>query len=152
MALSITKNISSNEFTVALVLIILFVAIFFCHGLVRLCMLVAKRRKREQAAHQSPFPDMQGLGGYAIPPEPIPVVLARDEEAAGIESEATKAGPPAYGMWRGSVVCATSTSLVVFRTARLGCDFAVDEGTAEGRPQPPLLDAQRTCTARRRGI
>jgi hypothetical protein len=45
-----------------------------------------------------------GPGGYAIPAEPIPVVLARDEEAAGIESATTKTGPPAYGVWRESVV------------------------------------------------
>jgi len=49
-------------------------------------------------------------GGYAVPREPIPVVLARDEEAAGIESEETKLGPPAYGQWRNSVVCTPLTS------------------------------------------
>jgi len=47
---------------------------------------------------------MMGPGGYAIPRRPIRVVLARDEEAAGIESEATKTNPPAYGRWRESVV------------------------------------------------
>jgi hypothetical protein len=36
---------------------------------------------------------------------PIRVALARDEEAAGIESPATKIPPPAYGLWRESVVC-----------------------------------------------
>lgn len=88
-----------------LILIILFVTIFFCHGLIRLCMLVVKARKREQLVQQGQLPEMEeGLGGYAIPPEPIPVVLARDEEAAGIQSEATKTGPPAYGVWRESVV------------------------------------------------
>ena len=51
------------------------------------------------------LPDMMGPGGYAIPRRPIRVVLARDEEAAGIESEATKTNPPAYGLWRESVVC-----------------------------------------------
>lgn len=47
---------------------------------------------------------MYGPGGYAIPRQPIRVVLARDEEAAGIESETTKMNPPAYGLWRESVV------------------------------------------------
>lgn len=88
-----------------LILIILFVTIFFCHSLIRLCMLVVKARKREQLVQQGQLPEMLGPGGYAIPREPIPVVLARDEEAAGIESEATKTGPPAYGVWRESVVC-----------------------------------------------
>jgi hypothetical protein len=68
-------------------------------------MLVVKARKREQATQQGRLPEMAGPGGYAIPREPIPVVLARDEEVAGIESEATKTKPPAYGMWRESVVC-----------------------------------------------
>jgi hypothetical protein len=105
LTLSITKNINSNEFTILLILIILAVTIFFCHGLIRLCMLVVKERKREQARQQGQLPEMQGSGGYAVPREPIPVVLARDEEAAGIESEATKISPPAYGVWRESVVC-----------------------------------------------
>ena len=68
-------------------------------------MLVVKARKREQLQQQGRLPEMAGPGGYAIPDEPIPVVLARDEEAAGIESEVTKTGPPAYGVWRESVVC-----------------------------------------------
>ena len=45
-----------------------------------------------------------GHPGYAIPRQPIRVLLARDEEAAGIESETTKLKPPAYGLWRQSVV------------------------------------------------
>lgn len=50
------------------------------------------------------LPQMYGPGGFAIPREPIRVVMARDEEAAGIESETTKINPPAYGLWRESVV------------------------------------------------
>lgn len=50
------------------------------------------------------LPSMIGPGGYANPEIPIQVALARDEEAAGIESEATKIPPPAYGLWRESVV------------------------------------------------
>ena len=105
LSLSITKNINSSEFTVLLILIILFVTIFFCHGLIRLCMLVVRRRNGN--AERERLPEMMGPGGYAIPRRPIRVVLARDEEAAGIESEATKTNPPAYGLWRESVVCIT---------------------------------------------
>jgi hypothetical protein len=105
LTLSLTKNINSHEFTILLILIILAVTIFFCHSLIRLFMLVVKGRKRERMVQQGWLPEMMGPGGYAIPREPIPVVLARDEEAAGIESEATKTGPPAYGVWRESVVC-----------------------------------------------
>lgn len=50
------------------------------------------------------LPTSFGPGGYAIPRQPIRVVLARDEEAAGIESETVKINPPAYGLWRESVV------------------------------------------------
>ncbi len=50
------------------------------------------------------LPSMICPGGYANPEVPIRVALARDEEAAGIESEATKLPPPAYGLWRESVV------------------------------------------------
>lgn len=50
------------------------------------------------------LPHMYGPSGYAVPRQPIRVVLARDEEAAGIESDATKMDPPAYGLWRESVV------------------------------------------------
>jgi hypothetical protein len=102
LALSITKNINNNEFTVLLILIILFTTIFFCHALIRLCMLVMRPRPDEDRR-----PHMQQFlvpGGYAIPREPIRVVLARDEEAAGVESETTTTKPPAYGMWRESVV------------------------------------------------
>ncbi len=90
---------------IVMIIIILFVTIFFCHSVIRLCMMVVTSRKREQAVARGQLPEMAGPGGYAIPREPIPVVLARDEEAAGIESEATKTGPPAYGVWRESVVC-----------------------------------------------
>jgi len=49
------------------------------------------------------LPSMVGPGGYANPVVPIRVAFARDAEAAGIESEATKMPPPAYGLWRESV-------------------------------------------------
>jgi len=95
---------------VLLILIILFVTIFFCHGLIRLCMLIVRgggggrNNSGDDEDRLAAMPQMFGPGGYAIPRQPIRVVLARDEEAAGIESEATKANPPAYGLWRESVV------------------------------------------------
>ncbi|KEZ38727.1 hypothetical protein SAPIO_CDS10754 [Scedosporium apiospermum] len=60
-------------------------------------------RPRPEGDEAAGRPPMLGLGGYAIPRVPIRVVLARDEEAAGIESETTKLRPPAYGLWRESV-------------------------------------------------
>ncbi len=114
LALSITKNINNSEFTVLLILIILFTTIFFCHGLIRLCMFIVKPPSEEDERRQR-LPEMYGPGGYAIPRKPIRVVLARDEEAAGIESEAVKSKPPAYGLWRESVVrFSTSNPDLVF--------------------------------------
>lgn len=66
-------------------------------------MLVIRPRPDDE-----PVPRMPQLvvpGGYAVPREPIRVVLARDEEEQGGVSEAVKARPPAYGLWRESVVC-----------------------------------------------
>jgi hypothetical protein len=58
------------------------------------------------------LPQMTGPGGYAIPERPVRVTLARDEEAAGIDnSEITAKPPPAYGLWRESVVCDSLTLL-----------------------------------------
>lgn len=119
LALSITKNTINSEFTVLLILIILFTTIFFCHGLIRLCMLIVKPRgsTSSRGSESDEMRQRGGImhdaayvlpGGYAIPREPIRVVLARDEEAAGIESETTKMKPPAYGLWRESVVCLDS--------------------------------------------
>ncbi len=85
-----------------LILIILFVTIFFCHGLIRLCMLIVRGPRDDDDRPRARMQQMYGPGGYAIPRQPIRVVLARDEEAAGIESEATKLNPPAYGLWRES--------------------------------------------------
>ncbi|KAI0407566.1 hypothetical protein F4802DRAFT_516620 [Xylaria palmicola] len=104
LSLSITKNINMSEFSILLILLILLTTIFFCHGLILLCMLLVRPRGRRQSSSENDVEANKfGHQGYAIPSQPIRVVLARDEEAAGIESETTKAKPPAYGLWRESV-------------------------------------------------
>ncbi|KAI5458881.1 hypothetical protein BGZ63DRAFT_389825 [Mariannaea sp. PMI_226] len=100
LGLAMTKKVQTSEMTIMLVLVILFATLFFFHGLIRLCMTLVKSSR--QAADRQNLPSY-GPRGYAVPPQPIPVVLARDEEAAGVESEATKSQPPAYGLWRESV-------------------------------------------------
>ncbi|KAI5860861.1 hypothetical protein GGS23DRAFT_214358 [Durotheca rogersii] len=102
LVLSVTKNINSNEFTVLLVLVVLFATIFFCHGLIKICMLILKPPKENDEEHP-PMPQLMQPGGYAIPRRPIHVILARDEEVAGIVDTANKTQPPAYGLWRESV-------------------------------------------------
>lgn len=60
------------------------------------------RPRHEQSRRR--LPQFMGPGGYAVPREPIRVVLARDEEVAGVTNGAAKNKPPAYGLWRESVV------------------------------------------------
>ncbi|KAK1831995.1 hypothetical protein QBC39DRAFT_405755 [Podospora conica] len=146
LSLSITKNINSSEFTVLLILVILFVTLFFCHALVRLCMLIMRNKTSpvDDPANSSSrrrLPDMMGPGGYAIPRRPIRVVLARDEEAAGIESEATKTNPPAYGIWRESVRVDPDRIYWMRNEAEM-----VEEGreSREGSASPPASRSRRT--------
>lgn len=104
LTLSMTHKVNTREMSIMLIMVILFATIFFFHGLVRLCILVIKSN-REAAMRANRPPRYRGPPRYAVPPVPIPVVLARDEEAVGIESEVTKCQPPAYGRWRETVVC-----------------------------------------------
>jgi hypothetical protein len=97
-----TNRIKMGEFTIALVLIVLLATTLFCYGIVRLCMLVVRgdraRANRNRLGHGTES------GGFAVPSQPIRVVLASDEEAVGTLSESSKVTPPAYGAWRESVV------------------------------------------------
>ncbi|KAI1331671.1 hypothetical protein F5Y16DRAFT_240770 [Xylariaceae sp. FL0255] len=133
LSLSLTKNISSNEFSILLILLILLTTIFFCHGLVRLCILLV-RPKTERGSSNTNGVE---AAGYAVPRQPIRVVLARDEEAAGIESEATKTQPPAYGLWRESV--RVDPNRLFWQRAEPAEPLAEDENGEEERPQrrPP---------------
>lgn len=116
LTISLTKKDADSEFNVLLILFMLATGIVFCHSVIRLAMMIrhpppeGERRRRN-------LPPMVGPGGFANPPEPIRVVLARDEEAVGIESEALKFPPPAYGLWRESVVstCYVNFTLVLLR-------------------------------------
>ncbi|SPN99503.1 uncharacterized protein DNG_02355 [Cephalotrichum gorgonifer] len=102
LALSLSKSLQNGEFTVLLILLILFTTIIFCHGLIRLCMSVM-RPGRDDDDTSSRGPGLSAFVGFSLPRRPVRVLLARDEEAAGIESETTKLQPPAYGLWRESV-------------------------------------------------
>ncbi|KAI0206982.1 hypothetical protein F4808DRAFT_454889 [Astrocystis sublimbata] len=100
LSLSITSHINTSEFSILLILLILLTTVFFCHGLIMLCVQLVRTRNGSASDVES---NKYGHPGYAIPAQPIRVVLARDEEAAGIESDTTKFQPPAYGLWRESV-------------------------------------------------
>jgi len=102
LALALSNTAESEEFRVLLIIIILITTIFFCHALIRLCMMMMNPPIVEDEEHGR-IPSIIGPGGFANPAQPIRVALTRDEEAAGIESDATKTPPPAYGLWRESV-------------------------------------------------
>ncbi|CRK28927.1 hypothetical protein BN1723_004237 [Verticillium longisporum] len=100
LALTVSRKIQQSEFTVLLILMILFAAVFFSHRVVRLCLLVYRPQPEQPVAHEA-----QHLGIFAVPEEPIRVVLARDEEEGSEvgQQAAKKPKPPPYGAWRQSV-------------------------------------------------
>lgn len=77
---------------------------FFCHSLARTIMVAARLARHGHSLHR--VPSVVGPLGYAQPERPIHVILARDEELLddGRENH-PKSPPPAYGLWRASVVC-----------------------------------------------
>lgn len=91
-----------------LVIFILIATILFCHYLIRFFSLLLQARRRKQRHRASGELDRNG---FAQPGEPIRVILARDEELGLHESnfeemnpERVASPPPAYGLWRCSVV------------------------------------------------
>lgn len=114
-----------------MVLILLIAAVVFCYSVVRLSLAIVRPPKEEDVEVQ--LPRLIIAGGYANPATPIPVTLTRDEEAVGVQSEAAKVPPPAYGLWRESVVCSTMHQPEL-KTCLL---------STEGRPEPPFLAAKR---------
>ncbi|KAG5935474.1 hypothetical protein E4U53_000425 [Claviceps sorghi] len=99
LGLALTDHISRGDVTIVIILVIFSATTFFCYNVIRLCLIVSQgHRSRSET-----LPNMSRPSGYAVPPKPIHVVLACDEEAAGIESETAKSRPPAYGLWRESV-------------------------------------------------
>ena len=102
LALVLSPRDVTQEFRVLLILILLVAGVIFCHSLIRLVLaILSPPKQRDPELH---LPQMASAGGYANPSTPIRVALARDEEAMGVQSEATKHPPPAYGLWRESVV------------------------------------------------
>ncbi|KAI9777547.1 MAG: hypothetical protein M1839_008841 [Geoglossum umbratile] len=100
LGIALSGRSLGQEFHITFILVILILTIYFCHSLIRLCMLAMKVNSGYSATRiRSPA----GPAHLANPREPIRVVLAHDEEAAGLESEAPQNPPPAYGNWRYTV-------------------------------------------------
>lgn len=89
---------------------LLILAIVFCHAFVRFVLAIARG---PIVINRSRIPSQLGPGGYAEPERPIPVVLPADEESMaeceGGSQEKLAAPPPAYGLWRSSVVSLNSS-------------------------------------------
>ncbi|KAG6019986.1 hypothetical protein E4U41_003012, partial [Claviceps citrina] len=138
LGLALTNHISRGEATIMIIVALFSATIFFCYSIVRLCMFVLRGHR----SHSERVPKMSRPRGYAVPDMPIQVVLARDEEAAGIESETAKSQPPAYGLWRESV---SSSPVAPCPGTRRPPSYASDDGISyvvEARPRsvapPPL--------------
>jgi len=112
LAIALSRNSLGQEIHVLFIMIILATTIFFCHSLIRLCMIALHPPTDDRPR----IPSMTGPEGFR-PIRPIQVHLARDEELG--DQDPTDEGedstsdpekekkiappPPAYGLWRSSV-------------------------------------------------
>lgn len=109
-----TSPHSTQAVHIVLILLTLILTIIFCHYLIRLCMLAMPSKKGHN--HIVTVPSRARGDGYAQPRTPIPIILARDEELGFVgddmeeehEANMPTPPPPAYGLWRCSVVRAPS--------------------------------------------
>ncbi|KAH8684184.1 hypothetical protein BGZ61DRAFT_480446 [Ilyonectria robusta] len=134
LALSVSQKVQTSEMTIMLILVILIATVFFFHGLLRLVIMIFKRKRVASGRTSLPETQIYGPRGYAVPNRPIQVVLARDEEAAGVESEAGKSKPPAYGLWRESVRVDPNR---LFWQRNEAADEAQLRPTTRSGPRPP---------------
>ena len=135
LALATSDILGGPTFHGVFIFVILILTIIFSHYLIRLCMLSLPRRKRFASSNRNRnkknnnkdsrmqwpgdgyndgFKDDEDLeAGFARPREPIRVTMVQDEEVhvGGRDGEddadekALPPPPPAYGLWRSSVVC-----------------------------------------------
>lgn len=110
LGVALTAKSLSQPVHVIFILVILLITVFFCHSLIRLCMHLL--RPSSAARSRSRIPSISSRDGFN-PNEPIRVHVVTDEEIAGADNEECRmvrdskglvAPPPAYGLWRSSVV------------------------------------------------
>src|SRR5690348_14984983 len=82
LALALSRHDLGQEVHVLFIMIVLGTTIFFCHALIRLCMLLL--HPPDPNAESPHIPSMTGPEGFQ-PIRPIRVHLARDEELADEE-------------------------------------------------------------------
>jgi hypothetical protein len=104
----LTNKDIGQEIHILFILILLAITIFFCHSLIRLCMLMLNPPPKVE---RQAVPNLNAPEGFQ-PIVPIPVRLARDDdidssdndmELEDPEKEKLPPPPPAYGLWRSSV-------------------------------------------------
>ena len=134
LSLALTRPDLGSEIHVLFILVILTITVFFAHSLIRLCLACSSRSRRSRHHHHGSsrrIPSMTGPEGFR-PDTPIRVHLQRDEELGpasefdtspeipspetpgdnrtfdGLLQKETstriEGPPPAYGLWRSSVV------------------------------------------------
>jgi hypothetical protein len=118
------RNSIPQELHILFILALLGTSAFFMHSAIRLWIMSRKGHLRSNSARRhNRIPSTAGPEGFK-PNRPIPVQLARDEEIAAMDEEGTlheeklealKQPPPAYGLWRESVVGFTFENLVFHR-------------------------------------
>jgi len=94
---------------VLLILIIFLATMFFCHALVRLCIMATNPgRFRGLSRNFARIPSVAGRGGYANPREPIRIHNSYGADDPSLPDPA-KSPPPVYGLWRCSYVALAPT-------------------------------------------
>ncbi|PGG98812.1 hypothetical protein GX51_06608 [Blastomyces parvus] len=111
LALSLSHTVDKRDFHIVFILALIILVIYFCHSFIRFLMLVW-RSPPPHPPHAAPR--TVSTREYAQPVQPIPVILARDEEIMTETDANNPSGrdgnvgglappPPAYGLWRDSV-------------------------------------------------
>ena len=117
LGIALTSETLGQPVHVIFILVILLITVFFCHSLIRLCMHLL--RPSSAVRNRNRVPSLSSPDGFN-PDEPIRVHVVTDREIAGADHEDNRwmhdskglvAPPPAYGLWRSSVV---SNSSIVF--------------------------------------
>ncbi|KAF8427549.1 hypothetical protein EV426DRAFT_699389 [Tirmania nivea] len=166
LALHFTHRLSVREIHIVLIMLLLLVSLFFLHSLFRLFMATIRLEHSSCAAPPSNLdidiesqmqnnPNrttvhvtfIRGPGGYAVPAAPIPIAFPDgdiDEDGDGgadgnrASSVVTTLPPPAYGLWRSSVMVNPDQ----FYWVRRGDDTHSPARPAEmgARTPPPLAE------------
>ncbi|KAF8474302.1 hypothetical protein BDZ91DRAFT_620703, partial [Kalaharituber pfeilii] len=148
LALYFADRLSVREIHFVLIMLVVLVTLFFVHSVARLLFATFRT---PQLSSRSTSPNQldiesqnaatinvtfyRGPGGYAIPAEPIPIVLPDDGKAP---AAGTTIPPPAYGLWRSSVRVDPNQFYWVRRTSEVPpAEESTEEREADNLYRPP---------------